>query len=173
MRLNFANALCALPILIVLTGQVTAQKKADMKTVDRNKAAERRVMESETNRFGLSQIGQIAVSVNDLGRATAFYRDKLGMKYLFTANGMAFFDSNGIRLMLARLNKAESDHISSIIYFKVSDIQEGYKTLSERGVRFEEQPELAAKTEKISLWLACFKDSENNNLCLMSEVSPK
>ncbi len=173
MRLNLTNILCILPLSLVLIGQVAAQKKPDAKTVDSNKVAERKVMESETNKFGLSQIGQIAVSVNDLERATAFYRDKLGMKYLFTANGMAFFDSNGIRLMLARLNKTESDHKSSVIYFKVNDIQEGYKTLSERGVRFEETPELAAKTEKFNLWLACFKDSENNNLCLMSEVSPK
>lgn len=173
MRLNVANVLCTLLLPMVLMGQVVAQKRADTKTVDSNKAAERRVMESEVNKFGLSQIGQIAVTVNDLERATAFYRDKLGMKYLFTANGMAFFDSNGIRLMLARLNKTESDHISSVIYFKVNDIQEGYRTLSERGVKFEEQPELAAKTEKFNLWLACFKDSENNNLCLMSEVSPK
>ncbi len=173
MRLNFACVLCHLLLPIVLIGQVTAQKKADTKTVDSNKAAERRVMKSETNKFSLSQIVQIAVSVNDLERATAFYRDTLGMKYLFTANGMAFFDSNGIRLMLTRLNKTESDHTNSVIYFKVDDIQEGYKTLSGRGVRFEEEPELAAKTAKFDLWLACFKDSENNNLCLMSEVPPK
>ncbi len=119
------------------------------------------------------KIGQIAISVNDLKRATAFYRDKLGMKYLFMANEMAFFDGDGYRLMLARLNKTESDHINSVIYFRVDDIQEGYKTLTDRGVKFEDEPELAAKTEKFNLWLACFKDSENNNLCLMSEVIPK
>ncbi len=174
MRLNFTRVLCVSLLSSVLIEQAAAQKKTDAKTIDNNKTAERSGnMESETNKFGLSQIGQIAVSVNDLERATDFYRDKLGMKYLFSANGMAFFDGNGIRLMLARLNKTESDHISSVIYFKVNDIQEGYKTLSERGVRFEEEPELAAKTEKFNLWLACFKDSENNNLCLMSEVSTK
>lgn len=171
MRLKFVHVLCILLLAVVSPGRAAAQKKVEAKTV--NGTAGRRVMESGTNKFGLSQIGQIAISVNDLERATAFYRDKLGMKYLFTANGMAFFDSNGIRLMLARLNKTASDQVSSVIYFKVNDIQEGYKTLSERGVRFEEQPELAAKTEKFDLWLACFKDSENNNLCLMSEVPSK
>ncbi len=125
---------------------------------------------SKTNNFGLSQIGQIAVSVGDLERATTFYRDKLGMKYLFTANGMAFFDCHGIRLMLARLDKAESSGAKFVVYFKVEDIQKGYKTLLERGVKFEEEPELAAKMENFDLWLACFRDSENNNLCLMSEV---
>lgn len=171
MRLRFAHALCTLPLAAVVAGQVAAQTEAEAKTA--NRAAERRVMEPETNRFGLSQIGQIAISVNDLERATAFYRDKLGMKYLFTADGMAFFDGDGIRVMLSRLNKAASDSVNFVVYFKVRDIQDAYKTLSERGVRFEEQPELAARTEKFDLWLACFKDSENNNLCLMSEVPPK
>jgi catechol 2,3-dioxygenase-like lactoylglutathione lyase family enzyme len=165
MRLIIERVLFTLLLTVVLPGQVTTQERAV--------TTERRVMESGTTEFSLSQIRQIAVPVNDLERATAFYRDKLGMKYLFTANGMAFFDCNGIRLMLARLNQTASDHGSFVIYFKVNDIQEGYKTLSERGVRFEEQPELAAKTEKFNLWLANFKDSENNNLCLMSEVPPK
>lgn len=171
MHLKFVHVLCILLVAIVSPRHAAAQNKVEAKTV--NGVTERRVMESGTNQFGLSEIGQIAISVNDLERATAFYRDKLGMKYLFTANGMAFFNSNGIRLMLSRLNKATSDQVSFVIYFKVRDIQEAYKTLSERGVRFEEQPELAAKTEKFDLWLACFKDSENNTLCLMSEVPPQ
>ncbi len=125
-------------------------------------------MESAADNFGLTRIGQIAVPVKDLGRATAFYREKLRMSYLFTANGMAFFDNSGIRLMLTSLEGAGT---GSVIYFKVDDIQQGYQTLSGRGVKFEERPELAAKTEKFDLWLACFKDSENNDLCLMSEVS--
>lgn len=174
MRLSFASALCcALLLSVVFVGQGAAQKRAGTKNVEDKRAAEGRIMESETVKFGLSQIGQIAIPVNDLERATAFYRDKLGMKYLFTANGMAFFDSGGIRLMLARLNDAANGHTSSVVYFKVNDIQEGFKALSGRGVRFEEQPELAAKTEKFNLWLACFKDSENNSLCLMSEVPVK
>ncbi len=125
---------------------------------------------SQTNEFGLAQIGQIAVTVNDLERAVAFYRDKLRLKYLFTAGGMAFFDCDGIRLMLMRPEERNSQQMSSVIYFKVDDIQRGYRTLSERGVRFEEQPELAARTEEFNLWLACFRDSESNFLCLMSEV---
>lgn len=176
MRINYARALCALLLAAFTAGHVAAQVNAVKRTTTDGgatdgKATERRVMGSD--KFGLSQIGQVAVTVGDLERATAFYRDRLGMKYLFTANGMAFFDSDGIRLMLARPEGSAPVGTSSVIYFKVADIQEGYKALSERGVRFEERPELAAKTEKFDLWLACFKDSENNNLCLMSEVSAK
>ena len=171
MRLRFAHVLCALLFGAALQGQALAQRKAEAKPA--GAAAERRVMESGTDRFGLSQIGQVAVSVGDLERATAFYRDKLGMKYLFAADGMAFFDCDGIRLMLARLSGAATAPSGHVVYFKVRDIQESYKVLSGRGVRFEERPELAARTEKFELWLACFKDSENNDLCLMSEVPPK
>src|SRR5919199_6461770 len=108
MRLIIERVLFTLLLTVVLPGQVTTQERAV--------TTERRVMESGTTEFSLSQIRQIAVPVNDLERATAFYRDKLGMKYLFTANGMAFFDMSGIRLMLARLNKTASDSPGSVIY---------------------------------------------------------
>ena len=170
MRSKLAGVVCALLLPAALAGPAAAQGGVDKGTAAGSRAAERRVMDSATDRFGLSQIGQIAVSVADLERATDFYRDKLGMKYLFTANGMAFFDNGGIRLMLSRLEGTPGPRANSVIYFKVGDIREGYKTLSGRGVRFEEPPELAAKTEKFDLWLACFKDSEDNTLCLMSEV---
>src|SRR6266536_1223148 len=85
--------------------------------------------------FGLSTIGQIAVNAHDLDRAVGFYRDKLGMKHLFTVPPkMAFFDCAGIRLMLSLPEKPVLDHPSSIIYFKVADIQQASKTLTERGV---------------------------------------
>ena len=127
----------------------------------------------EPDNSGLSQIGQVAISVKDLERAVAFYRDKLGVKYLFTANGMAFFDCDGIRLMLARLEKGESTSAGFVVYFKTADIQQTYRSLTAQGVKFDEVPELAARTDKFDLWLACFKDSENNNLCLMSESARK
>jgi methylmalonyl-CoA/ethylmalonyl-CoA epimerase len=121
----------------------------------------------------LSQIGQISVNAHDLERAVAFYRDKLGMKHLFTVPHMAFFDCNGIRLMLGLPEKPEFDHPSSIIYFKVDDIQNAHQVLSNRGVKFEDQPHLVAKLEAFDLWMVFFRDSESNLLCLMSEVARK
>jgi methylmalonyl-CoA/ethylmalonyl-CoA epimerase len=170
MRSQLAYVLCALLLPAVLAGRAPAQEDVEKGTAAGSQTAGRRVMDSGTDKFGLSQIGQIAVSVGDLERATAFYRDKLGMRHLFTANGMAFFDGGGIRLMLSRLEGTPGGGANAVIYFKVGDIQGGYKTLTGRGVRFEERPELAAKTTEFDLWLACFKDSENNTLCLMSEV---
>ncbi len=82
-----------------------------------------------TSDFGISQIGQIAVNAHDIDRATAFYRDQLGMKLLFEVPPkMAFFDCAGIRLMLSLPDKPEFDHPSSIIYFNVEDIQQAVAT---------------------------------------------
>jgi methylmalonyl-CoA/ethylmalonyl-CoA epimerase len=131
-------------------------------------------MAQEASGFGLSQIGQIAISVQDVEKAVAFYRDILGLKLLFQAPpGLAFFDCGGVRLMLARPEKPEFDHPASTLYFKVADIQQATATLESRGVRFEEEPHLIAKMPDHELWMAFFRDGERNLLGLMSEVRPK
>ncbi|MCK6557847.1 VOC family protein [candidate division KSB1 bacterium] len=122
-------------------------------------------------KFGLAQIGQIAVNVHDLDRATAFYRDQLGMQHLFSVSNMAFFACGGIRLLLGLPEKPEFDHPSSIIYFKVEDIHAAHQTLAGRGVPFEAAPQLVARMPAYDLWLAFFRDSENNLLSLMSEAA--
>ena len=124
-----------------------------------------------TNDFGLSTIEQIAVNAHDIERAVSFYRDKLGMKHLFSVPpNLAFFDCDGIRLMLSLPAKPEFDHAGSIIYFKVADIQEAHRTLVGRGVQFEEAPIFVADMGTYDLWLASFRDSENNLLALMGHV---
>ncbi|MGQ0760470.1 MAG: VOC family protein [Acidobacteriota bacterium] len=119
----------------------------------------------------LSQIGQIFVNVKDLDRAIAFYRDMLGMRFLFQAPpGMAFFDCSGIRIMLGQADRPEIDHPASIIYYKVDDIEKVYEVFNARGVEFMVKPHLVAPMPTYDLWLADFKDSEGNILALMSEV---
>ena len=119
----------------------------------------------------LTRIGQIFVNVKDLERAIAFYRDVLGMTFLFQAPpGMAFFDCEGIRLMLGVADRSELDHPASIIYYKVGDIERVYEVFKARGVEFVVPPHLVAPMPTYDLWLADFKDSEGNFLALMSEV---
>jgi catechol 2,3-dioxygenase-like lactoylglutathione lyase family enzyme len=120
--------------------------------------------------FGLSQIGQIAVTVRDLDRAIAFYRDALGMPFLFRVPDLAFFDCDGVRLMLSAPEGPEFDHPSSVLYFRVADLDAAYTTLIERGVDFDDQPHLIATMPDHDLWMAFFRDSEGNILALMSEV---
>jgi len=120
----------------------------------------------------LNQIGQIFVNVKDLDRAIAFYRDILGMTFLFEAPpNMAFFDCGGIRLMLGIADRSDLDHPASIIYYKVADIERVYETFKARGVEFIVKPHLVAPMPDYDLWLADFKDSEGNFLALMSEVA--
>jgi predicted enzyme related to lactoylglutathione lyase len=119
----------------------------------------------------LSRIGQILVNVKDLDRAIAFYRDVLGMTFLFQAPPqMAFFDCDGIRLMLGVADRPELDHPASIIYYKVDDIERVYEVFKARGVEFVVKPHLVAPMPTYDLWLADFRDSEGNLLALMSEV---
>ena len=117
-----------------------------------------------------SNIGQICIIVHDLKKAIAFYRDTLGMKFLFEVPNMAFFDCGGVRLMLGLPEKPEHDHPSSIIYYKVDDIQKTFETLSSRDVSFEDKPHFVARLPDHELWLTFFRDCENNLLALMSEV---
>jgi methylmalonyl-CoA/ethylmalonyl-CoA epimerase len=124
-----------------------------------------------TRSISLDQIGQISVNVQDINRAIAFYQEKQGMKHLFTVpDRMAFFDCDGIRLMLAIPERPDLDHPSSILYFKVPDIEEACDVLTERGVHFETKPALVASLAAHDLWLAEFRDSENNVLALMCEM---
>ena len=119
----------------------------------------------------LSQIGQIFVNVKDLDRAIAFYRDMLGMTFLFQAPpNMAFFDCGGVRIMLGIADRPELDHPASIIYYKVDDIEKVAEVFKARGVEFILDPHLVAPMPTYDLWLADFKDSEGNILALMSEV---
>jgi methylmalonyl-CoA/ethylmalonyl-CoA epimerase len=119
----------------------------------------------------LNQIGQIFVNVKDLDRATAFYRDVLGMTYLFSAPpGMVFFDCGGIRIMLGIPDKPELAHPASVIYYKVDDIEKVAEVFKARGVEFIIDPHLVAPMPTYDLWLADFRDSEGNILALMSEV---
>jgi len=120
---------------------------------------------------GIERIGQIALVVHDLSRAVDFYRDTLGLQLLFQVPPkMAFFECAGVRLMLSLPEKAEFDHPSSILYFKVPDIQHAYRMMTDRGAAFEGEPHLVAKLETHDLWLAFFKDPDLNFLALMSEV---
>jgi len=127
----------------------------------------------EAPRLGLDRLGQIAITVHDLDRATDFYRDALGMRFLFRAPGLSFFDCGGVRLLLGVPERPEHDHPGSVLYFAVDDLREAHRELAARGVRFTDEPHLVANLPDHELWMAFFEDSEGNTLALMSEVRPR
>ena len=124
----------------------------------------------KNDNFGLAQIDQIALPVEDVDRAVAFYQSKLGMKYLFRAGDLAFFDCAGVRLMLSPPEDDKRTKRGSTIYFKVKDINQVYQTLIERGVTFDDDPHLIADMGTYEIWMAFFHDPEQNILALSSEI---
>jgi methylmalonyl-CoA/ethylmalonyl-CoA epimerase len=118
----------------------------------------------------IENIGQIAIRARDLPKAVTFYRDVLGLDYLFEAGTLAFFMCGGVRLMLGVPENEQVDHESSTVYFRVPDLQAAYKELAERGVAFVDEPHLIAKLPDHELWMVFFRDPDGNLMGLMSEV---
>ena len=130
-------------------------------------------MNTDPSNFKLRNIGQIAISVTELERAVAFYRDTLGLKHLFSAPpGLAFFQAGDVRLMLTRPEGNDSERFSCAIYFKVADIQDARDALASRAVSFEAEPHLVARMTDHELWMAFFRDPDRNLLALMCEKRP-
>jgi predicted enzyme related to lactoylglutathione lyase len=127
-------------------------------------------MTTTTEQVALDRIGQIAIRARDIGRAVQFYRDTLGMRFLFEVPNLAFFDCGGVRLMLSTAESPDFDHPGSVIYYKVGDINASYESLQKRGVEFIDKPHLIAKLPDHDLWMVFLKDTEGNTLALMSEV---
>jgi methylmalonyl-CoA/ethylmalonyl-CoA epimerase len=118
----------------------------------------------------LNEIGQIALTVRDLARAKDFYQNTLGMKFLFDAGSMVFFQCGTIRLMIG-LSEETGSIGGTILYFKVEDIETVHRELMGRGVEFLQAPHLIARMPSHDLWMAFLKDTEGNTVGLMSEVA--
>lgn len=120
--------------------------------------------------FALSQLGQVALTVNDLDRAVAFYRDCLGLRFLFRAPNVAFFDCGGVRLMLGQSEQPDARPHGTVLYYRVADLRPAFETLKQRGAAVEREPHLVARMPDHDLWMAFFRDPDGNLFGLMSEV---
>ena len=117
-----------------------------------------------------AHIGQIAVVCKDVPRAKAFYQGVLGLRHLFDAPpSLSFFDCGGVRLMLTPAERPEDDHLSSILYYQVQNIEAVHEDLAAKGVKFVNPPHVVARMPDYELWLGEFRDSEGNALALMEE----
>ena len=120
--------------------------------------------------MGIQKIGQIGVNAKDFERAVQFYKDVLELPLLFKTDSLAFFDCNGVRLLLSLPESEEFAKTSSVIYYQVEDIKEHYNQLLDKGVQFIDEPHVVAKMGQVETWMVFFKDTEDNILSLMSEV---
>lgn len=118
-------------------------------------------------------IAQLMIPVEDFEKGVAFYRDTLGIPFLFAAPPqMAFFNCGGVRLLVGVLPAGQKAQRGSAIYFRVSDIRAVFSDLKSRGVAFRAEPHAVHRTPSSELWLAEFVDPDGNQLALMSEVEP-
>jgi methylmalonyl-CoA/ethylmalonyl-CoA epimerase len=127
-------------------------------------------MESGTTAVHLEDIGQVALTVGNLEEAKAFYRDVVGMKFLFDAGTMAFFQCGTVRILIGT-GDAQPGANGTILYFRVPDIHSTCEALREKGAVFTQDPHLAARMKSHDLWLAFLKDPAGNTLGLMSELT--
>jgi methylmalonyl-CoA/ethylmalonyl-CoA epimerase len=117
-----------------------------------------------------SRIGQIAVVCKNVQRASAFYRDVLGLRHLFDAGpNLSFYDCGGVRLMLTMVERPQDDHAGSMLYYFVDSIDAVYEGLSAKGAQFIEKPHMIARMPDHELWLCAFEDSEGNPVGIMEE----
>jgi catechol 2,3-dioxygenase-like lactoylglutathione lyase family enzyme len=115
-------------------------------------------------------LGQIALTVRDVARSTAFYRDQVGLPYLFGAGpGLSFLDIGGVRLMLSSPEGTFIPGVSSVLYLKVDDIEAAYTAMKRRGVAFVDKPHLIAPMPDHDLWMCFFRDPDHHTLALMCE----
>jgi catechol 2,3-dioxygenase-like lactoylglutathione lyase family enzyme len=120
---------------------------------------------------GLATIGQIHLSVSDVDAAVAFYRDVLGLPFLFRVprQPMAFFDCDGVRLYIGE-PETEEFRTRGMVYFAVPDVDDAYAELSGRGVTFLDEPHVVHRDDHSEIRMAFFRDLDDNNLALMTVV---
>lgn len=121
----------------------------------------------------VSGIRQIAVTVSDVGEALDFYRDILGLRFLFAPNAdLAFVEAGDIRIMLSTPQGAGAVGANSILYFSVDDIEATFETLVSRGAQAERAPALAAQMPDHELWIGFLRDPDGNLVGVLEEKRP-
>ncbi|MEO5815722.1 MAG: VOC family protein [Gemmatimonadaceae bacterium] len=118
----------------------------------------------------ITGLRQVALTVSEVTRAVEFYRDAVGLTFLFSAGpNLAFLDVGGVRLMLSAPEAGFEAGASSMLYFQVADIDAAYATMSARGVTFVDAPHFLAPMPDHDLWLCAFRDPDGNPMALMCE----
>jgi catechol 2,3-dioxygenase-like lactoylglutathione lyase family enzyme len=121
----------------------------------------------------IENLGQIALTVRDVDRSVAFYRDALGLRFLFApAPNLAFLMIGDVRLMLSAPEGDFTPGSSTVLYLRVVDIDAEHAALSARGVAFIDAPHLVARMPDHDLWMCFFRDPDGHTLALMSERRP-
>ena len=115
-------------------------------------------------------LGQVALTVRDVARSVAYFRDRVGLRFLFDAGPtLAFFDLGGVRLMLSAPEGDFAPGSSTVLYIRVQDIEATFREMRGRGVEFVDEPHLIASMPDHDLWMTFFRDPDGHTLALMCE----
>ncbi len=114
-------------------------------------------------------LAQVAITVHDLPRAVAWYRDVLGLPLLFEAGGMAFLAMGDVRLMMTPPEQAEFDHPASVLYFRVTQIDAAHAALRARGALFDDEPHLVGRMGTTEVWMCFLRDPEHHLIGITEE----
>jgi predicted enzyme related to lactoylglutathione lyase len=120
--------------------------------------------------MSISEIAQIAITVGDVPRALAFYRDILGLRFLFDGGpSLAFLAAGPVRIMLSTPQGAGTVGANSILYFKVADLDRIHAEVVARGAVEARAPALTARMPDHDLWMSFVRDPDGNLVGLMEE----
>ena len=123
------------------------------------------------NQPTITSIGQIAIAVSDINQSLQFYREQLGLTFLFEAGpNLAFLQCGDTRLMLTTLQGDEADHHTSVIYYRVNDLDDSVVKIEAAGIAFIQKPQLVAKMPDHELWQGFIRDPDNNLIGIMAEL---
>jgi predicted enzyme related to lactoylglutathione lyase len=118
----------------------------------------------------LSEIGQIAITVSDVSVALSFYRDVLGLNFLFSPSStLAFLSAGSVRIMLSTPQGSGNVGGNSTLYFKVSNLNTVFSGIVARGATAEREPKMAAKLPDHELWIGFLRDPDGNLIGIMEE----
>ncbi len=129
-------------------------------------------MESEPSLAG-RKLQQVALTCRDLERSKVFYRDTLGLTFMFEASNMLFFQLDGLRLMIGKEMAPDTPIGGSVVYFDAPDMDTIGPALEARGVKFPGPAQVVQRTATHELKLREFRDPDGNALALMGLVPIK
>ena len=113
----------------------------------------------------IGSVGQIAIPSQDLDASVAFYRDVLGLPFLYRFAGLAFFQCGEVRLMLS----GEGQGSASVVYYRVEDIRAAYHALKAKHAQLVDEPHMIARLPDREVWMFFLKDPSGNTLGVMAE----
>jgi predicted enzyme related to lactoylglutathione lyase len=115
-------------------------------------------------------VGQIHITVSDVERSVAWYRDVLGLEHLFTVQGqpMAFLDGGGVRLYLG-VTEDPAFASRPLVYYRVDDLDTAWADVTGRGAEAVSSPHLIHRAGGTELWMAFVRDPDGIAVGLMQE----